>query len=93
MTLLFTIYLVSAILCALGMAVASRVYLADEDGEKGKTFAIKDIDEVFISVFIAVIPGANTLCIYFIWADATVGDAHWVNRVLYRIFTGKSWRK
>ena len=93
MTLLFTIYLVSAILCALGIAVASRAYNNDPEGVKGKTFAIEDINEVVNGVFIAVIPGVNTVLVYFIWTDAIVGKDHWVNRVLYRIFTGKPWRK
>jgi hypothetical protein len=93
MTLLFTIYLVSAILCAIGFAVSSRNYLTDEDGVKGKTFAIQDIDEVSVAVFMSTIPVANTVFIFFIWADAMVGKDYWVSRVLYRIFTGKSWRK
>lgn len=93
MTLLFTIYLISAILCATSIAFATRAYNNDPEGVKGKTFAIEDIDEIFIAVVMPLTPVANIVFIYFVIADTLVGENHLLNRVLFRLFTGKRWKK
>lgn len=93
MTLLFTIYLVSAILCAVGIAQATRAYASDEYCIKGRHFSVGHMQDVQFGVFLATAPVVNTIFIYFIWADALVGENHWLNRVLYRLFTGKRWKR
>lgn len=93
MTLLFTIYLISAILCAVSIAFATRAYNKDPEGVKGKTFAIEDIDEIFIAVVMPLTPVANIVFIYFVIADTLVGENHLLNRVLFRLFTGKRWKR